>query len=717
MNNGQYAAFKSSAEIFVEQFKDVKDKKIVIYGIGQYTATVLTKLKDFHVIGLLDGDTSNIGKIVYGYRVLSVKEAEETADLIIINTSSFYWDMIFKRIEDIKIPVYYANGSKACKKADSYIIQECVKISFSEMKKQIDSVDIVTFDFYDTLVMRFVYSPRDILKIVEKRVERELGERFFYGELRNRAEAELINCEYTLDDIYRNMERHIGKEKCEKMKFLEVDTEKKMTIARADMVRLFDYAVQSGKEVYILSDMYLPKRVIKSIAKQCGIEIDSEHLWISGELKKSKKDGTMWQLFAEKTEGRQVVHFGDSLIGDEEQPRNAGIKSIHIPSAVELLKNCVLVKSVPFINSIYSSINMGLILNELFNSPFVYDKSGNIFSINSCKVFGKCIFGDVSLTYLLKILSELKHKQIENLIFFARDGYFLKRSFELLCKELGINISSHYLYVSRRAILCAASEYKDAYMCLMKSDYNGNFETYLKERFDIQIKEDDIHLSNYCSMPNDYQTVKEWLIPYKENIQRNLGTFRKNYRKYLEEFDWEKSAVVDICYRGSIQYWLSKVIHENIIGFYFVADMSEENEFNKANLMIPCFQEEEDLRAEKSQIWKNHKIVESLYTAPYGTIKGIDKDGNYETFTLGNNQKHFIEREEMNNGINEFISQYTKIIRELELTVFDVGIDPKFTDALFGNFFVGDIAFGEVIKKCFWHEDSFINSSKEYELF
>ena len=71
----------------------------------------------------------------------------------------------------------------------------------------------------------------------------------------------------------------------------------------------------------------------------------------------------------------------------------------------------------------------------------------------------------------------------------------------------------------------------------------------------------------------------------------------------------------------------------------------------------------------------------------------------------------------MNNGINEFISQYTKIIRELELTVFDVGIDPKFTDALFGNFFDGDIAFGEVIKKCFWHEDSFINSSKEYELF
>lgn len=144
MNDNQYDAFKSSAQGFIEQFKNVKDKKIVIYGIGQYTATLLPKLDDFHIIGLLDGDDSNIGKIVYGHRILSVKEAEETADLIVINTSSFYWEMIFKRIENIKIPVYYANGSRAYKKKVAYTIHEKVKTSCDEMKKQIDHADIVT---------------------------------------------------------------------------------------------------------------------------------------------------------------------------------------------------------------------------------------------------------------------------------------------------------------------------------------------------------------------------------------------------------------------------------------------------------------------------------------------------------------------------------------------------------------------------------------------
>lgn len=718
MDNSQYVTFKSSVEKFEEHFKDVKEKKIVLYGIGQYTATLLSKLTDFHVAGLLDGDHANIGKIIYGYRVLSVREAEETADLIIINTSPFYWEMIFKRIENIKIPVYYADGSRACKKKISYIIHDKVKVSFSEMKRQIDCADIVTFDFYDTLVMRLVYSPRDILKIVEERVCHALNEKMPYAELRNKAEAALINSEYTLDDIYHNMEEYIGKEKCEKVKSLEINTESKLTIARRDMVKLYNYAVQSGKEVYILSDMYLSKNSIRNIAKKCGIEIDYEHLWISGELGKSKKDGTMWRLFAEKIEGRRAVHFGDSLIGDEKQPDNVGIKAVHIPSAVEMLKSCALVKVESFINSIYSSITMGLLLDALFNSPFVYEETGDIFEIDSCKIFGKCIFGDVALTYLLRIALEVQQRHLDELVFLARDGYFLKQNFALLCKESGINIPTSYLYISRRAILCAASDQTEAFMQLIKADYNGNFAMYLKERFDVQIDKEDIHLNERIHMPNDYQIVKEWLIPYEQNIQQNLLILRNNYKKYLESFDWkQKKAIVDICYMGSIQYWLSQVIGQNIVGFYFVADMSGENKFNRSNLMIPCFQDMEDLKAEKSQIWRNHKIVESFYTAPYGTVRSVDKYGNVETFPPGNNQKFFAEREEMNIGIGEFISDYVKLIRELDLDIFDIKADSKFADILFGIFFEGNIAYGEKIKRCFWHEDCFINSSKEYGLF
>ncbi len=718
MDENQYAAFKISADGFVKQFEKQKDKKMVLYGIGQYTASLLPKLSSFHVVGLMDGDDSNIGKTIYGYKVLSLEEAEKEADFIIINTSPFYWEMIFRRIQNSKIPVYYVNGALAERKPLSYIVDEKCKISFDAIRQKIDCADVVSFDFYDTLVMRLIYSPGDIFRITEQRIRNDMGREIPFVELRNKVAAELAGEEYTLEQIYQCMERYIDQSTCEKMKLLELDTEMKLTVARKDMAALFAYAVQEGKEVYILSDMYLSGKNIKIIAEKCGIVIEETNVWVSCELGKSKKNGGMWEEFARKAAGRSVVHFGDSFVGDGEKPRHVGIETAYIPSPTELLKNSALVKITPYINSLHSSYVMGVLLNEIFNSPFIYEKADEVLKIESCKTFGKCIFGDVTLTYLLKILSEIKKRKIENLVFLARDGYFLKQNFDLLCKQMGINIPSFYLFVSRKVIMGAASDIKEAYLGLVKSNYNGNFAAYLGDRFGVKVDEADRHSDQKCCMPNDYPEVGEWLRPYEEEICIHLAQYRDNYKKYLKRFAWEKkSAVVDICYMGTIQYWLSRITDTEITGFYFVADMSEENSYQKANPMIPCFQEENDPKAEKSYIWKNHKLIESLYTAPYGMMKSVDEYGNFETYPLGNNQKHFMEREQINTGINEFISEYVEICREIGIDLYANQLDPKFTDVLFGIFFDGGIVYGETIKKCFWHEDGFINSTKEYSLF
>lgn len=718
MSENQYAAFTNSVNKFIECFTNRKDKKMVLYGIGQYTAALLPQLSDFRIIGLMDGDESNIGKEIYGYKVLALEEAEKKADIIVINTSPFYWEMIFQRIEGSRIPVYFANGELAHRKRTVCAIYERCRLSPDTVKQKIDHAEVVSFDFYDTLVMRLVYGAGDILKVTEKRIAKEFGEKIPFVELRNKAAAELTGKEYNLDEIYHCMERYVGSRKSKRMKSLEVDTEIKLTTARKDMAELYDYAVRKGKEVYILSDMYLPGTVIERIAAGCGISINKNYLWISCELGKSKKSGEMWKLFREKTAGRKTVHFGDSFTGDEEQPRKEGIDTVHIPNAAELLASSALAQITPCINSLHSSLVMGILSDELFNSPFIYGNAEEALEIASCRIFGKSVFGDMAFTYLLKILSEVKKQNIENLVFLARDGCLLKQSFELLCRKTGMDISGSYLYVSRKAILSAASDRKEAYFKLVKSDYNGSFETYLEDRFDISIDTNDTHGHQKCSMPNDFQKISEWLRPYEEEINCRLENYRQNYRKYLKNFEWEKkSAIVDICYTGSIQYWLSRITGTEITGFYFVADLSEDNLFNKVNPMISCFQEETDFKAAKSCIWKNHKLIESFYTAPYGMIKSVDEDGNCETYPLGNNQKHFMEREQINAGINEFIDEYVEICKKTGLDVWSIESDSGFTDRLFGAFWDGNIVYGEKIKKCFWHEDGFINSAKEYSLF
>lgn len=105
---------------FKENFVDFIYKKIVLYGIGRGTVNLVSKNNIFKIVGLMDKEQTNIGRIMYGLPILSLKDAEEKADIIIINAPETYWELIYKRIQESKIPVYFRNGEKAYIKKKSY---------------------------------------------------------------------------------------------------------------------------------------------------------------------------------------------------------------------------------------------------------------------------------------------------------------------------------------------------------------------------------------------------------------------------------------------------------------------------------------------------------------------------------------------------------------------------------------------------------------------
>lgn len=70
----------------------------------------MPEIPDFNVVGFMDRDQDKIGTLIYGLPILKKEDAEEKADLVIINTVESYWKIIFARIQDIQLPVYYRNG-------------------------------------------------------------------------------------------------------------------------------------------------------------------------------------------------------------------------------------------------------------------------------------------------------------------------------------------------------------------------------------------------------------------------------------------------------------------------------------------------------------------------------------------------------------------------------------------------------------------------------
>lgn len=169
--------FEKLLQMFTNAFENYADKKIVLYGIGAFSATVIDRLTKFHIVGLMDRDPENIGKVLYGVPILSKEQAERDADLIIINMEASYWQTIYKRIQDIKGDVYYRNGQKAyldnTLKCDANL--EYWRSGKEELLQKINEYSTISFDIFDTLLTRKVYLPADVFSLVELRLRNEFG--------------------------------------------------------------------------------------------------------------------------------------------------------------------------------------------------------------------------------------------------------------------------------------------------------------------------------------------------------------------------------------------------------------------------------------------------------------------------------------------------------------------------------------------------------------
>ena len=76
----------------------------------------------------------------------------------------------------------------------------------------------------------------------------------------------------------------------------------------------------------------------------------------------------------------------------------------------------------------------------------------------------------------------------------------------------------------------------------------------------------------------------------------------------------------------------------------------------------------------------------------------------------------FFEREKINDGIKETITDFAELLNRLKISIEWIDIDTITTDAVFGSWFNGNVSYSKTIKECFWHEDGFMNGTQEYSL-
>ena len=309
---------KEYQQNFNRIFSAYRGKKIAVYGTGQNARLIAECVKGYEIIGFISRDGTE--GMLSGQTILSIWEAVRAADIIIIAATVSSTKIVNSRIKEIvpaRISVLGLYGEilngKELYQENAYWEKNCRNLC-----SMIEQYDAISFDVFDTLIMRRVLRPEDIFEMVGDRCGKEIQkEKFKAWRMDAERKCALKKWSPTFDDIYELLkEEYLLEDKAvSQLKKWEVEQEQKCIVARDTMVEIYRYALSRGKKIYFTSDMYFSSEQIQELLKLCGIEKEYG-LLVSCELQASKENGSLYGKLKEMAGEGKLLHIGDHDVID-----------------------------------------------------------------------------------------------------------------------------------------------------------------------------------------------------------------------------------------------------------------------------------------------------------------------------------------------------------------------------------------------------------------
>lgn len=294
-----------------------------------------------------------------------------------------------------------------------------IETTVKEMIETIERFQYVSFDVFDTLIFRTVSSPDKILDLAILKYQEIYGNSIKTFKIK-RQYAENFSRKYysrevNIDEIYDFLD--LKDEIADRFKEIEKNIEVKNCIPNLPMISVLKECRKRGKKIVITSDMYLTSDVFDEIFNKIGITYD--YLFISGEVKKTKRQGNLFPYLLNKLniESSQIAHIGDDIHSDISMPRKYGICSL------ERLK--------------YTSANF-----ESYNtkSDVASDQLEQLYSYSVSEMgaetpefrVGYNVVGPFLFSFCHWIHLKKVEKHIDVLFFVAREGFLIKKIYDIL---------------------------------------------------------------------------------------------------------------------------------------------------------------------------------------------------------------------------------------------------------------------------------------------
>ena len=507
-----------------------------------------------------------------------------------------------------------------------------------ELQQLISQHQIISFDIFDTLLYRPFVKPEDVFVFLEKQENRP-----GYAQLRIKAEYEArkkvgFSREVTLEEI-----------RCElPASFFDVfakelPLEKKLLRPINEGLAAFRYALEIGKKVIIISDMYMPKHFLMECLEKNGIT-GFANLLVSSELKVRKFDGKLFEYFLEKEKCQpyNILHIGDNLNSDVVQPSKLGIHTFYFEKKIEAL-----FRTKKFLKEFYEksngSLDASIICSLLCFCPLHFE--------DYWAEFGYKIAGPVYLAFAVWILTSCTEKN-SKILFLMRDGYYLKKTVEIINPTS--EIENILFYAPRNASIACQLDF-EKYLGVSSGvglAVANALIKYCKKKYSIFKSENSIE--NISELQSFLNKNKQMLLEIKEK-ETNA------YYEYLTNLDLYKKTVylVDSFTQGfSAQTLLKKFeapLSYKTIGLYWRTEISPQD----SSLRFKTFQKEHQ------NSFLDWNLMEFILSAPLPPIELVDEAGSPIFGSLGLNSSERIKKHPMLwFGAENFIENYKSHFEE-----------------------------------------------------
>ncbi|MCL2607819.1 MAG: hypothetical protein FWD92_04630 [Methanomassiliicoccaceae archaeon] len=551
------------------------------------------------------------------------------------------------------------------------------------------AVKVVSFDIFDTLLVRPTVHPTDMFKLVGRKTQ-YVGAQFL--QMRRLAETEARKRrpfgydDVTLDEIYDTFSDIycVSREEAERIKETELATEFKYLRPRKALKELYLNAIKAQKEVILASDMYLPMEFIESVLRKNGYDGHSK-IYLSSELKLTKGNGRLFKkivedYFEKGIAPSEIVHLGDNFRADVESSKKEGLQAYHTPNPINILQSKRRLKAMSSIHrNIDDTFLIGYLANVLFDDPYTS------FSTSST-IDGKLenlgiLLSPMLLSFIKWMMEDSISSGVDKLLLVYRDGYLPEKIINEMRTYYPDAPNTDIIYLTRNVRYPFNSRYKSGIyrgMENMPPSQNMTVEEFIRYRL-LAESEEEIKEIFKTFFKAGYMSIGDMIGP-PERYYSLLGClehyFIKNSQKRIQTtLEYcntkigasENVAIFDVGYTGGVSRFIRNEVGMKNIGYQILSvplSDIERNANDIRNFINYGFETRNDT------IILN-QIIENIISKQEPSVLEIVKNGDSFDYICENEYISDDNITQIQETIFNFCSDFIDMFKE-DITALDI---------------------------------------------